>query len=283
MKITAQAVNRFKAIEYLVFWEGGVNASRLSRLFGIQANVIGKSISQYLVMYPGTLFYDATDPEKIYTPTSTFSPVYISTVWGEYLSFIKTNGATHIEKLYGTNILSDFISPISEPNPNKVKVLLKAIRLSRSLQMNYRSRTHPEGKQRSIVPHSLVNDGIRWHCRAYCNYRNRYADFNLGRMDSLQLLKKSSRLENGDSDWNNFVEIKIDAHPNLKATEKLMILSDYGKHEMFIVSTRIALVEYTLQFYRLGRDAQRDTPDKHPLVVLNIDELKPYLFNGTHQ
>ncbi|HAS22451.1 MAG TPA: hypothetical protein DCR51_04750, partial [Idiomarina loihiensis] len=64
--IDEKMYERYKAIEYLAFWEGGVNASRLSRLFGVQANVISKAITNYRKHYPDALVYMPSDPEKLF-------------------------------------------------------------------------------------------------------------------------------------------------------------------------------------------------------------------------
>lgn len=282
-KFTEQTKARFKAIEYLTFWEGGVNASRLSRIFGIQPNVISKSISQYRELHPGMLFYDAKDPEKLYTATSSFTPTYISPYWSSYVNFIVANGGDHISHLYGYGAVTEFITPICNPKPEITRVLLKAIRLGKAVQMDYRSRKNPEGLNRKIIPKALSHDGIRWHCRAFCCLRERYSDFNLGRIDNLVIDAKPITHRHEDIDWSTFVDIKVNAHPNLRDEEKALVLGDFGKKEGFSLRTRGALVDYTIQFYRLSRDVETSSPDQHPLIVENIKELKPYLFGGAEK
>ena len=192
MKISEQNKTRFKAIEYLVLWEGGVNASRLSRLFGVQANVIVKSISDYRSLYPGQLLYDAKDPEKLYVANDCFTPTYISHFWSAYINFINTFGNKHITHLYGHGTLSDLITPLCNPKPNVTSVLLKAIRQKRAVRIDYKSMNNPQGLRRNIIPTALSHDGIRWHCRAFCCLRHRFSDFNLGRMENLVLEEKKT-------------------------------------------------------------------------------------------
>ncbi|MFT5725709.1 MAG: hypothetical protein ACI9JN_002836 [Bacteroidia bacterium] len=277
--LTEQTKARFKAIEYMVYWEGGVNATRLSRFFGIQANVISKSISQYRQLHPGSVYYNGKDPEKLYIATDSFTPTYISIFWSSYIGFMLANGSNHLKHLYGLGVVSNTIAPLCNPKPETTRILMKAIRLKCSVSIKYKSRNHPNGKRRTIIPHAICNDGLRWHCRAYCCLRERFSDFNLGRMDELAIEEKKVCLEQDDPSWNTYVDIIINAHPMLDKPEQTLVLSDYGHEKRFIVRTRAALVDYTIQFYRLGRNGKGSDPKRHPLIVVNMDELKPYLFS----
>ncbi|MCU8059065.1 WYL domain-containing protein [Shewanella sp. SM34] len=276
--INEQLKVRFKAIEYMAYWEGGVNASRLSRLFGINANLIGRVIKEYRERHPLNLVYDAKDAEKIYIPTEQFSPHYIPLSWSSYSGYMLSHSNEHIKQLYGLDTIADHIAQISNPDPVIMRVLLKAIRQNRKISLLYRSRSNPAGLRREIAPHAISNDGIRWHCRAFCFKRNDYADFNIGRMNDLSFTDKSSKPQEDDVLWRRIVEIHIDANPCLSETERNLVFHDYGKKDQFVIRTRAALVDYTIQFYRLGRSV--DAPPKaHPLIVKNIDQLTPYLFS----
>ncbi len=275
--INEQLKVRFKAIEYMAYWEGGVNASRLSRLFGINANLISRVIKDYRERHPLNLIYDANDAEKVYIPTEHFLPQYIPLSWSSYSGYMLSHSNEYIKQLYGLDAIAEHIAQISSPDPIIMRVLLKAIRLNRKVSLVYRSRSNPTGLRREIAPHAISHDGIRWHCRAFCFKRNDYADFNIGRMNDLALTDKFSK-SHDDLLWRRMVEIHIDAHPSLSETERSLVLNDYGKSDLFIVRARAALVDYIIQFYRLGRSVDA-SPQAHPLIVKNIDQLQPYLFN----
>lgn len=276
--INEQLKVRFKAIEYMAYWEGGVNASRLSRLFGINTNLIARVIKEYREHHPFNLVYDANDAEKIYIPTEQFHPQYIPLSWSSYSGYMLSHSNEHIKQLYGLDTIADPITQINNPNPAIMRVLLKAIRQNRKISLLYRSRKNPTGLRREIAPHAISQDGIRWHCRAFCFKRNDYADFNIGRMKDLELTDKSSKAQDDDVLWRKIVEIQIDANPYLSETERNLVLNDYGKEDLFVIRTRAALVDYTIQFYRLGRRIDA-SPKAHPLIVKNIDNLRPYLFS----
>ena len=252
MKISKQTKLRFEAIEYLVLWEGGVNASRLSRLFGVKPHVIVKAIADYRALHSDNLIYDAQDPEKIFIATDVFRPMYISRSWNAYINFVISIGNEHINQLYGDGTITELLTPLKGPIPSIVSTLLKAIRQSKSVRILYRSRSNPKGMEREIVPTALSNDGIRWHCRAYCCYRNRFSDFNLNRI-SESVIGNKVTLVDEDIEWTTFVDIIVNAHPALDEDEKSLVLNDYGYDGKFILRVRGALVDYTIQYYRLGR------------------------------
>lgn len=282
MKISKQTKLRFEAIEYLVLWEGGVNASRLSRLFGVKPHVIVKAIADYRALHSDNLIYDAQDPEKIFIATDVFRPMYISRSWNAYINFVISIGNEHINQLYGDGTITELLTPLKGPIPSIVSTLLKAIRQSKSVRILYRSRSNPKGMEREIVPTALSNDGIRWHCRAYCCYRNRFSDFNLNRI-SESVIGNKVTLVDEDIEWATFVDIVVNAHPALDEDEKSLVLNDYGYDDKFTLRVRGALVDYTIQYYRLGRHPDTCSPKQHPLIVENSKELSPYFFEGDAQ
>ena len=226
-----------------------------------------------------SLIYDAQDPEKIFIATDVFRPMYISNSWNAYINFVISIGNEHIKQLYGDGTITELLTPLIGPTPSIVSTLLKAIRQNKSVRILYRSRSNPKGMERVIVPTALGNDGIRWHIRAYCFYRNRFSDFNLNRI-SESVIGNKVTLADEDHEWTTFVDIVVNAHPTLNADEKSLVLNDFGYDDKFTLRVRGALADYTIQYYRLGRDPDLCSPQKHPLIVENIDELSPYLFKS---
>ncbi|PCC14023.1 hypothetical protein [Pseudoalteromonas sp. JB197] len=53
-----QQIERFKALEYMLYWEGGTNATRLSHFFGMHLNVMSKAILLYRQTHPESLIFD---------------------------------------------------------------------------------------------------------------------------------------------------------------------------------------------------------------------------------
>jgi len=276
--ISKQIQARFKVIEYMVYWEGGVNATRLSNYFGIGVNVITSVLAKYRQMHPENISFDSKDPEKICVPQNAFEPHYISTSWDDYINTILTNNSAYVVKTYGTDSFLNSLPSLQKPKPNITRVILKAIRTGRKIKLKYKSRSTPSGSIRTIAPHALACDGLRWHCRAYCYKRERFSDFNLGRMESVELMEKSDIHKKEDTYWFTFVNVLIGPHPDLNEDEQQLVLNDFNYDEPFEMLIRGALVDYTLQFYRIAKSATHGDKRATPLVVLNPDVLAPYLF-----
>lgn len=273
-----QQIARLKAIEYMLLWEGGVNATRLSRLFGVQPKIISKAINEYRKEHPGRLFFDGKDPEKLYIATERFVPTFISYKWSDYTSFMFSNANGHIKETYGGSVFINNVPAIQSPKPEVTRPILKAIRTGKSLQVVYKSRSTPLGSQRLISPHALANDGVRWHCRGYCHLKNRFSDFNLGRLSNVEISEKSNIDSESDIDWHTFVDIEVGANPRLTADQQQLILDGYGHQSSFTLRTRAALVDYLLQYYRIRKDNSEDNSDCD-LVVNNSNDIAQYYFS----
>lgn len=279
-EISKQVLARFKVIEYMVYWEGGVNATRLSNYFAIGVNVITSVLAKYRQMHPENIHFDSKDPEKVCVPTNKFEAHYISYSWDDYVSAVLANNSTYINKTYGADSFLSALPSLQKPKADVTRVLLKAIRTGSKISLKYKSRSTPTGSEREIAPHALASDGLRWHCRAYCYKRQRFSDFNLGRMDAIELVSKSEINHKEDTVWSTFVTVEIGPHPDLNKSEQQLVLNDFNYDEPFEMPIRGALVDYTLQYYRIAKYVGGSNKRATPLVVLNLGQLKPYLFSG---
>lgn len=273
-----QQIERFKALEYMLYWEGGTNATRLSHFFGMHLNVMSKAIHLYRQTHPESLIFDGKDPEKLFIPTAKFIPRYTQLVWSDFIDFISNNPNKYVTETYGPSSFSKTLAAIQCPKPEITRLLFKAIRMKKEVLIDYRSRSEPKGKSRLVTPFAIANDGLRWHCRAYCHIRKRFSDFNLGRIMKLELKGKSNINFQQDNNWFTFAEIKIGPHPELTQEEQTLVLNDFGHDKPFRIRTRAALVDYTLQYYRIAKYPAEVSGKTFPLVVLNSDDIKEYYF-----
>ena len=71
------------------------------------------------------------------------------------------------------------------------------------LEIKYASLNNPTPRIRVICPHTLVNNGFRWHVRAYCEENEDYRDFVLTRFHGIPCeLEKSEQTSEQDENWN---------------------------------------------------------------------------------
>src|SRR5699024_7861631 len=85
-------------------------------------------------------------------------------------------------------IVVDTAPSLNQPNLDVLAAVSRAIYATKPLTINYASISTGE-TTREIVPHSLVNTGLRWHVRAYCRTHKEFRDFVLTRITSVKEAK----------------------------------------------------------------------------------------------
>lgn len=272
---------RFQAIEYLVYWEGGVNSNILSKHLDVSLLTARKQIQEYQNEYPDNLEYQQRSFEKLYIASEKFERHRISDEWRDYLSFIHSTAQMNasIDK---SLIDESAIKPIQQVDPKIFNGVYKAIRNKQAITVSYRSKTRPEGKVRVIHPHAIASNGNRWHCRAFCGQSKSFKDFNINRIQRILLTEPSSIKPAEDINWHELISVTIKPNPSLPDKLQEFVLLDYGHDKPFRVSVKRALLPYYLQFHRISTDPHHDDPNEKPLAVCLNDEVISLLFSFSH-
>jgi len=267
---------RLRAIEIITYWHGRLNTSDLTAAFGISRNQASNDIKEYVITFPGNIYYSPSDraylkvnPFKLHLTTGSMDE-YI-----DHISRMSERTATPIEKL----------SPhYRHLKPKVVALVLQSIREQKGLSVIYASMNRPEGKKRTIHPHSLVDTGFRWHIRAFCDDRQEFRDFNLGRiLGDPEVMNLSSKyvLASNDKQWNKKVHISLIANPTLSDNQRKVVEAEFDiKREGLFVTTRACLIHYLLQRYQVDSSNLGNPEITQLLAVMNPDEIKPYLFGS---
>lgn len=254
----------------LLRWEGVVRPTRLGALLGMHRTHASRQIRKLRETSPRLLQYDHTEKG------------WIAGRWAKF----PENADLHAY----LRILSDYENPpppwlsdarltFQDPEPRLFAVLRRACVESKGVDIHYASMTHPEGTRRRIYPHSLVQLGRRWHTRAWCETREEYRDFNLGRMWKPKLAPPRQETLPHDTQWETRVSLEFGAHRALSAPQALLIRHEYFGGTMGRrVVVRGALVPYTLQDLRIAVDPDREKPPDYQLELLNLDDVQRYLF-----
>lgn len=274
---------RYRLIETVVWWEGRLTTGHLIQSFGISRQQASKDINTYIIEHaPRNLTYDKQ--LKGYVPSTQFKPLFIDDSASAYLHLLYQNNerAPHIE---GLALAYAHTKVLEVPDRSiKAKILrplLKACREHLRLDIDYVSLNNPAPEGRLIAPHTLVYTGMRWHVRAYCEKNGQYRDFVLSRLrGEPELLGKSENVITEDEDWNSEVEVVIEPDSRLTSAQKAIIETDYGMlNGQLLIPTRKALVQYVLQRYQIDPTKMEPRPEAQQIVVKNLAELEPWLYN----
>ncbi|OZY62364.1 WYL domain-containing protein [Pseudomonas fragi] len=274
---------RYRLIETVAWWEGRLTTGHLSQSFGISRQQASKDINTYITEHaPRNLTYDKQ--LKGYVPSKHFKPLFIDDSASAYLHLLYQNNerAPHIEGLALAYAHTKVLEvPDRTIRAEILRPLLKACRESMRLEVEYVSLANPAPEGRLIAPHTLVYTGMRWHVRAYCEKNNQYRDFVLSRLRGHPELDGNS--ENGidgDEVWNNEVTVIIEPDSRLTAAQKAIIEADFGmQNGQLLIPTRRALVKYVLQRYQIDPTKMEPRPEAQQIVVKNLTELEPWLYN----
>jgi predicted DNA-binding transcriptional regulator YafY len=131
--------------------------------------------------------------------------------------------------------------------------------------------SRPEPLWRWLTPHALSFDGQRWHVRSFCHVDSRFKDFLLSRILAAGKDREQSISAKLDSEWHNFVEVKIAPHPDLSSTQKKVIEYDYGMTDgSFELMLRKASLFYFLKNMNLESGHEKKSAIEQQIVLLGI-------------
>ena len=136
------------------------------------------------------------------------------------------------------------------PNADVISTLMRAITQKSAVECEYVSLSSG-CKKRIIVPHALVNNGKRWHVRAYDRDSSSFRDFVATRFKQLSIVSTSigeTQSRASDKQWNRVVDLALIPHPNASVKEAIEL--DYAMTGGELkVEIRAALVGYFLRYW----------------------------------
>ncbi len=198
---------------------------------------------------------------KRYLPTDGFTPF----LGGTEADFYPTWAAT------GTGHSVCTIPLPLRNSPNDIlRDLSRAIYQNRSVMITYRSMKNPEGMERRISPHTIVDSGTRYHVRAYCHMRNEFRDFVLGRIASASAFGEQRKGASDDTQWNTLIVVRIGPHPGLTPAQSSVIEDDYAMVEGEAqIRISQALLRYLLKRLHLDEKGGDRNAEEQQVILLN--------------
>jgi len=273
---------RLQYIEILAYYGGAVTRSDVARAFGLSDPAATKDLKLYNDLAPGNLQYNHA--VFGFVPSQDFVPAFADLGPAAVLPVIAANlavagGPYGSELIYGLATASLPLPARLPPAPVLAQIT-RAIRGRRKLRVSYRSLSERDsGDARIVEPHTLVDNGLRWHVRAYsidtCDFR----DFVLSRFAAAECLAEPAESgEAYDDDWVETVKLVLAPHARLDASRRQSLLLDYGAEgEVIEIEVRRALLGYLLQRLRVDTTADHSlNPNACQLMLLNRDEIEPF-------
>lgn len=237
---------RLAFIDFSLFFKGHLCRNDLINQFEVGLSAGTRDFNLYKEYAPENLYYDAK--VKRYFQASTFKPLFPH---DPRKTLVKL--ANQISDGYDAIANTDF--PVEQPSHLNVPDIFVIARLVQAMlngnvvNMIYTSLSSGSAA-RDFVPHSIVDNGLRWHVRGYDRKSDSFRDFVLTRISKVSI--RSNQLEMhevqaADKAWQNVLELEIVPHPkNVK--HPTAIEMDYGMLEgKKVVNVRAAMAGYLLR------------------------------------
>ena len=258
-------LKRLEFLENELFWTGRVKRLTLMEKTGISKAQASNDIAHYKKLAANNLIYDLT--EKTYRIAPAFTPVFINTAPQVYL-----------EGLASSSLYTERLPfPARDIDPEILRLVVSTIEKKGFVSITYQSMSSPVPKDRLIVPHSFVSDGLRWHIRAFDALTSTFRDFLLARIISISETasvngnKHLSRKEN-DKQWGNIIVLELIPHPKLSPQQKSVIERDFGmKNGVVSFPVRQACLFYVVRQLRLLDESSN--PAQQQVILKNRREI----------
>lgn len=272
---------RLRFVESTLLWEGEIQRSRVSAVFGVVPNHVTKDFREYEAAFPQSLTFEPR--RRFYIPGPSFKPRFASDDPHEYLTLQLASSqirSTAVVPLVGDQLpVQGLPAPAHGVKRQSLSLVVQAIRAATALEVVYHSMTTSEPTKRRIWPHALIHTGSWWHVRAFDSRSEEFRNFALQRMEQPKSLADSSpQLSDQDRQWHEESMLEVIPHPALNDHQTRVVAREFamtsdGAQPLWRVKIRKCLVGYFATHY--GLDLPNARPPRHVLTLRNRDELQP--------
>ncbi|GHF97447.1 WYL domain-containing protein [Thalassotalea marina] len=237
---------RLAFIDFVLLFRGHFTRSDLTDKFEMGMANATRDIALYKEFAIDNLRFD--NANKTYYQTKKFKPLFQHDARKTLVKL-----ANDISN--GYDAIGDIQFPVEAPSQLNVPDifivarLVQAILNKKPVSIIYTSLSSGSGA-REIVPHAIVDNGLRWHVRAFDRKSERFLDFVLTRISKVTGLVNNIELfesRQEDHQWNRMMPLQLVPHPeNIKHPKAIEL--DYGmQNGVLNLSVRAALAGYLLR------------------------------------
>ncbi|MCG9124885.1 WYL domain-containing protein [Laribacter hongkongensis] len=237
---------RLSHIDFKLYFLGELRRADVVERFETGPAGATRDIAQYREIAPENLELDQAT--KAYRPTPEFTPLFEHQPQ-RVLTALSQGFGEGIGDQLQPMVRCEFPNALSLPKMSVLAPITRAIHRGKAVRLGYTSID--SGKtERELVPLALVDNGIRWHVRAFDRRSQQFRDFVFTRMENPTLLEDSqvAREETAEYDvqWSRLIELELLPHPEHPRPEVVKL--DYDMPEGVLkVKLRAANAGYMLR------------------------------------
>ena len=236
---------RLSHIDFRTYFLGEIGRSDLVSRFGIGEAAATRDITLYKELTSKNLEYDTK--AKSYVMSEAFRPLFEYSP-PQVLAALSQGFGEDFVGSHKPMIPCETPAELNRPLLPVLAALTRAIHNKRVVRIQYRS-IESGLSSREIVPFVLVDNGLRWHVRAYCRKREAFIDFVITRIADPMIIDSEPQeheTREADIQWNRIVEMEVVAHPKLPNPETIEM--DYAMQDGVLkVNVRAAVAGYVLR------------------------------------
>lgn len=248
---TAQR-ERLAYIEFRLWFFGEITRKSVLERFGVATAAGTRDLMMYRDLAPHNAEYES----KVYRHLPTFKPLFQHQVH-RVLSALTSGFGDGERGGEGAVLPHEVPARLNQPALDILATVTRAIHGGYPLKLIYHSlKTGPVARE--IVPHALVDSGLRWHVRAYDRTKAEFRDLVLTRMEKLAPVKSTTpnaqvlpfELPAADKQWQRMVHLELKPHPAHK--HPASVERDFGMTKGVLrVAVRAAVAGHVLRQWQV--------------------------------
>jgi hypothetical protein len=227
--LTQPQRDRLAFVELRVRFIGEIRRQDLVTRFGIQSAAASRDLALYKELAPATS-----------TTTPRASPTSWGRTSGPYSTFPPERVLSWLTQGFGDGepmrlkawVASESPSRLTHPDLDVLASVTRAIHQECPLGIEYHSISSGR-TEREIVPFALIDNGLRWHVRAFDRKSQEFRDFVITRIKRPVVLKGQPvaphEMSDQDIQWTRIVELELVPHPDQPRPE--ITEMDYGMQD----------------------------------------------------
>jgi hypothetical protein len=236
---------RLAFIDFNLQYFGEVARADLIQRFKTGLAACTRDLASYKELAPQNLVLSHTT--KSYHRLESFKPLFKHNAESILSALCRGFGDGLSSNIQPSSYCQD-ATRLIHPNSETIATLMRAITSKLAIECQYTSLTSGT-TSKLLVPHSIVNNGTRWHVRAFDRTKQQFRDFVTTRIECpkiLQSLIKPEESADKDTQWHTIYDIILTPHPKLKYPKAIELdyAMDNGQLKLEI---RAALLGYLLR------------------------------------
>ena len=202
---------RLAYIDFCLLFKGAIYRQDLINRFQVGLSAGSRDFNIYKELAPDNLSYDSR--EKRYFQTPQFKPVFEHDA-RRTLTKLANDISDGFDAIGDIHFPVEAPSSLNVPDIFIVARLVQAILNNKAVSVIYTSLSSGSNA-RELVPHSIVDNGLRWHVRAFDRKSQSFRDFVLTRISKVTLKDTPNEDEStqADTEWQRLIPLQLVPHP----------------------------------------------------------------------